>query len=56
MKKRNKLYIALGILVIIGLIWAFIAGRMITKNFKKEILNSSLESAKYPLAPFDVSL
>ena len=46
MKKRNKLYIALGILVIIGLIWAFIAGRMITKNFKKEILNSSLEQQK----------
>lgn len=46
MRKRNKFYIGLAILVIIGLIWAFVAGRMITKNFRKEILSNALEKQK----------
>lgn len=46
MKKRNKFYIALAVLVIIGLIWAFIAGRMITKNFRKDILSNAMDKQK----------
>ncbi len=46
MKKRNIFYICLGILVVIGLIWAFIAGRMITKNFKKDVLSNALQKQK----------
>ncbi len=43
MKKRNKFYIGLAVLVIVGLIWAFIAGGMITRNFKKDILENAME-------------
>lgn len=43
MKKRNKLYITLGVIVLVGLIWAFIAGGMITKNFKKDILTNAMD-------------
>lgn len=43
MKKRNILYITLAFVVTIGLIWAFIAGRMITKNFRKDILSNAME-------------
>ncbi len=46
MKKRNIFYICLAILVVIGLIWAFIAGQMITKSFKKEILTNALQKQK----------
>ncbi|MBQ2870672.1 LPS export ABC transporter periplasmic protein LptC [bacterium] len=46
MKKRNKFYICLAILVFIGLIWSFIAGRMITKNFRDEILSNALQKQK----------
>lgn len=46
MKKRNKFYICLAILVFIGLIWSFIAGRMITKNFRDEILSNPLQKQK----------
>ena len=46
MKKRNKFYICLAILVFIGLIWSFIAGRMITKNFRDEILSNTLQKQK----------
>ena len=46
MKKRNKFYIILAILVFIGLIWAFVAGRMITKNFKDDILSNALQKQK----------
>ena len=46
MKKRNIFYICLTVLVIIGLIWAFIAGQMITKSFKKDILSDALQKQK----------
>lgn len=46
MKKRNIFYICLAILVVIGLIWAFIAGQMITKSFKKDILTNALQKQK----------
>ena len=46
MKKRNIFYICLCILVVIGLIWAFIAGQKITKNFKKDILSNALQKQK----------
>jgi len=46
MKKRNIFYICLAVLVIIGLIWAFIAGQMITKSFKKDILSNTLQKQK----------
>ncbi len=46
MKKRNKFYIILAIIVIIGMIWAFAAGRMITKNFRKDLLSNAMEKQK----------
>lgn len=46
MKKRNIFYICLAVLVVIGLIWAFIAGQMITKSFKKDILANTLQKQK----------
>lgn len=46
MKKRNIFYICLSVLVVIGLIWAFIAGQMITKSFKKDILTNALQKQK----------
>ena len=46
MKKRNIFYISLAILLVIGLIWAFIAGQIITKSFKKDILSNALQKQK----------
>lgn len=43
MKKRNKFYIVLLIVILISLIWAFLFGKFITKDFKKEILSKALE-------------
>ena len=46
MQKRKIAYIAILSLVVIGCLWAFIAAGVITKNFKKEALQTAGEKQK----------
>ncbi len=43
MQKRKIAYIVILSTVVIGCIWAFIAAGVITRNFKKEVLNDNTE-------------
>ena len=40
MSKRKIIYIVILSIIVIGCAWAFIAAGMITKNFKKDLLNN----------------
>lgn len=46
MQKRKIAYIAILSLIVIGCLWAFIAAGVITKNFKKEALQTAGEKQK----------
>ncbi len=43
MQKRKIAYIVILSLIVIGCVWAFIAAGVITKNFKKEVLQNAGE-------------
>lgn len=43
MKRRNKIYFALFVIIFVACIWAFVSAAVITKNFKRDIINSALE-------------
>ena len=43
MSKRNKLYIILFAIVLLGCIWAFASAAFITKSFKADIINNIAE-------------
>lgn len=42
MKKKNTLYIVILAVILIACLWAFISAAIITKNFKKDLLNPDL--------------
>ena len=43
MRKRNKIYTILFVIVVLGCIWAFAAAAFITKSFKTDIINNVAE-------------
>lgn len=42
MKKKNLFYIILIVIVVLACLWAFISASVITKNFKKRLINDTL--------------
>ena len=45
-KKRDKLYVIIGVVVVIALVWAFVSAAIITQTFQKNARENKLDNKK----------